>query len=228
MDIDWIVGLIVGSLITFCLTLLFEFILPEKWRIKLRGFINRVRLRRKKFEVHMERSYSIQNTPKQLANDISQRLRKNKFDVVETQNEHIKAITSKEPLDRIDVVLDIIQNDEYVDDSQNRLHLKLNSNTRFKDLRDALFSLKSQEDSLSILFEEIPDANIRRISKNVDVRLKLENISELLHLLEIIHASRIIGEYKEYDIRMNTNSLTVSGPYDPEFEKIIRNILTYC
>ena len=60
------------------------------------------------------------------------------------------------------------------------------------------------------------------------MRLKLENISEILHLLDIVHANRISGEYRDYNIRMNTNSLTVSGPYDPEFEKIIRNILTYC
>jgi len=228
MDIDWFIGLIIGSFIGFCLTLLFEFILPEKWRIKLRGFINRIRLRRKKFEVHMERSYSIQSIPKQLTNDIAEKLRKNKFDVSEIQNEHIKAITSKEPLDKIDVVLDITHSEEYLGDDKDKLHLKLSSNAKFKELRDALISLKSQEDSLSIIFEEIPETNIRRISKNVDVRLKLENISELLHLLDIIHANRIVGEYKEYNIRMNTNSLTVSGPYDPEFEKIIKNILTYC
>lgn len=227
MDIDLITSVIITSIVTFFLTLFFEFILPEKWRIKLRGFINRIRRRNKKIDVYLEKSYSIQNIPNQLTNDISLRLKRSNFDVSETQNEHIKAITAKAPLERIDVFLDITQNDEPMGESQNRLHLKLKTNTQIKGLRDALIALKSQEDTLSILFETIREANIRRISQNVDVRLTLENISELIHLLDLIHANKIIGQYQEYNIRMNTDSLTVSGPYDPEFEKTIRNILTY-
>jgi len=224
-------SLLLGAILSAVITIILEIILPEKYRIMVRGFFNKIRLRKKKFEIEWERSYHI--VSKKLIEDISTALKQNKYEITQQDSNHLKAITREEPCDRIDVYIDVLTFHEIekevipMHQEGNRLHIKLVTSMKFKQLSQTMIALKSVEEEIYSILEQLPNLKIKTISTRVDASIRLENISELVAYLKFIYANKISGKSNEYYIDIGKNIITVSGPYSNELIKLLKNVLAY-